>query len=68
MSSLKTVSSGQRNLAIVANMGPLPGVLGTVRGMVVSFEALAGLGDPQAVAAGLPPWDPCIPYVHVGTL
>ncbi len=53
MSQLKTANSGQRILTIVANIGPLLGFLGTVWGMVVSFEALAGLSDPQALPAGL---------------
>ncbi len=42
-------------LATVANIAPLFGFLGTVTGMIASFEALAevGLGNPQAVAGGI---------------
>ena len=42
-------------LATVANIAPLFGFLGTVTGMISSFEALAevGLGNPQAVASGI---------------
>lgn len=42
-------------LATVANVAPLFGFLGTVTGMIRSFEALAevGLGNPKAVASGI---------------
>ena len=42
-------------LATVAQIAPLFGFLGTVTGMINSFEALAevGLGNPKAVAAGI---------------
>ncbi len=42
-------------LATIANIAPLFGFLGTVTGMISSFEALAevGLGNPQAVASGI---------------
>lgn len=42
-------------LATVANVAPLVGFLGTVAGMIQSFEALAeqGLSNPAAVAAGI---------------
>lgn len=42
-------------LATVANIAPLFGFLGTVTGMINSFEALAevGLGNPKAVASGI---------------
>ncbi len=42
-------------LATVANIAPLFGFLGTVTGMISSFQALAevGLGNPQAVASGI---------------
>jgi len=42
-------------LATVANIAPLFGFLGTVTGMIASFEALAevGLGNPEAVAGGI---------------
>lgn len=42
-------------LLTVANIAPLFGFLGTVTGMISSFSALSevGLGNPQAVAAGI---------------
>lgn len=42
-------------LATIANIAPLFGFLGTVTGMINSFEALAevGLGNPKAVAEGI---------------
>lgn len=42
-------------LATVANIAPLFGFLGTVTGMIGSFESLAevGLGNPEAVAGGI---------------
>lgn len=42
-------------LASIANIAPLLGFLGTVTGMIASFEALAaqGLSNPGAVAAGI---------------
>jgi len=42
-------------LATIANIAPLFGFLGTVTGMISSFEALAevGLGNPEAVAGGI---------------
>jgi biopolymer transport protein ExbB len=42
-------------LATIANVAPLFGFLGTVTGMISSFEALAevGLGNPEAVAGGI---------------
>jgi biopolymer transport protein ExbB len=42
-------------LATLANVAPLFGFLGTVVGMISAFSALAevGLGQPQAVAAGI---------------
>lgn len=42
-------------LATVANVAPLFGFLGTVTGMISSFEGLAevGLGQPEVVAGGI---------------
>ncbi|GAB4220219.1 MAG: MotA/TolQ/ExbB proton channel family protein [Acidobacteriota bacterium] len=42
-------------LATVANIAPLFGFLGTVTGMIASFEGLAevGLGQPEVVAGGI---------------
>jgi biopolymer transport protein ExbB len=56
--ALHEVSRLERNLWIlgtVATIAPLFGFLGTVTGMINSFEALAevGLGNPKAVASGI---------------
>lgn len=56
--ALHEVSKLERGLwvlATVANIAPLFGFLGTVTGMIASFEALAevGLGNPEAVAGGI---------------
>jgi biopolymer transport protein ExbB len=42
-------------IATVANVAPLTGFLGTVTGMIKSFDELAraGLNNPGAVAAGI---------------
>lgn len=52
---LSKLERGLWVLATVANIAPLFGFLGTVTGMIKSFEALAevGLGNPKAVAAGI---------------
>jgi len=52
---LSRLEKGLWILATVANIAPLFGFLGTVTGMIDSFEALAevGLGNPQAVARGI---------------
>ena len=52
---LSKLEKGLWILATVANIAPLFGFLGTVTGMIASFEALAevGLGNPQAVAGGI---------------
>ena len=52
---LSKLEKGLWILATVANIAPLFGFLGTVTGMIASFEALAevGLGNPQAVATGI---------------
>jgi len=56
--ALHEISRLERNLwvlATVATIAPLFGFLGTVTGMINSFEALAevGLGNPKAVASGI---------------
>jgi biopolymer transport protein ExbB len=56
--ALHEVSRLERNLWIlgtIATIAPLFGFLGTVTGMINSFEALAevGLGNPKAVASGI---------------
>lgn len=52
---LSKLERGLWVLATVANAAPLIGFLGTVTGMIRSFEALAevGLGNPKAVASGI---------------
>ena len=52
---LSQLEKGLWILATVANIAPLFGFLGTVTGMIASFQALAeeGLGNPQAVAGGI---------------
>ena len=52
---LSKLEKGLWILATVANIAPLFGFLGTVTGMIASFEALAevGLGNPQMVAGGI---------------
>jgi biopolymer transport protein ExbB len=42
-------------LALSATTGPLLGLLGTVMGMIATFEAIsgAGSGDPKQLAAGI---------------
>lgn len=56
--ALHEVSKLEKSLWIlgtVGNIAPLFGFLGTVTGMIASFEALAevGLGNPEAVAGGI---------------
>src|SRR5918995_6150586 len=52
---LATLERGLPVLATVAMIAPLLGFLGTVTGMINSFEALAsvGLNNPAAVASGI---------------
>ena len=52
---LARLERGMPFLAICANVAPLLGFLGTVTGMIRSFDALArsGLSNPGAVAAGI---------------
>jgi biopolymer transport protein ExbB len=42
-------------LATIASISPLPGLLGTVMGMIRTFRAvtIAGIGDPSALAGGI---------------
>jgi biopolymer transport protein ExbB len=51
-----------RGLAIVANISPLIGLLGTVTGMIIAFAALEATGskvDPGLLAGGI--WEALIP-------
>ena len=52
---MSRLERGLSILATVANVAPLLGFLGTVTGMINSFDALAkvGLSNPAAVAAGI---------------
>lgn len=52
---LSKLERGLWILATVANVAPLFGFLGTVTGMIQSFNVLSevGLGNPKAVAAGI---------------
>jgi len=49
------LEKGLNILATISNIGPLLGFLGTVTGMIRSFEAIAkaGLNNPSAVALGI---------------
>ena len=49
------LEKGLNILATISNIGPLLGFLGTVTGMIKSFEAIAraGLNNPSAVALGI---------------
>jgi biopolymer transport protein ExbB len=42
-------------LKIIAAVAPLMGLLGTVTGMIITFQAITifGAGDPQAMAGGI---------------
>ena len=49
------LESGLNILKIIAAIGPLMGLLGTVTGMIVTFQAITifGAGDPKAMAGGI---------------
>lgn len=49
------IESGLNLLKIIAAVGPLLGLLGTVTGMIVTFQAITifGAGDPKAMAGGI---------------
>ncbi|WP_020414276.1 MotA/TolQ/ExbB proton channel family protein [Microbulbifer variabilis] len=49
------VESGLNLLKIIAMVAPLLGLLGTVTGMIITFQAITifGAGDPRAMAGGI---------------
>ncbi|GAB2874428.1 MotA/TolQ/ExbB proton channel family protein [Microbulbifer echini] len=49
------VESGLNLLKIIAMVAPLLGLLGTVTGMIITFQAITifGAGDPKAMAGGI---------------
>lgn len=54
--SLDTLRSGLRPLALIANISPLIGLLGTVLGMINAFQALQNAGnkvDPSILSGGI---------------
>jgi biopolymer transport protein ExbB len=50
-----SIESGLSLLKIIAAVAPLLGLLGTVTGMIVTFQAITifGAGDPKAMAGGI---------------
>lgn len=49
------IESGLNLLKIISAVAPLLGLLGTVTGMIITFQAITifGAGDPQAMAGGI---------------
>ena len=49
------IESGLNLLKIIAAVAPLLGLLGTVTGMIITFQAITifGAGDPKAMAGGI---------------
>ena len=49
------IESGLNLLKIIAMLAPLLGLLGTVTGMIITFQAITifGAGDPKAMAGGI---------------
>ncbi len=50
-----SIESGLNLLKIIAAVAPLLGLLGTVTGMIITFQAITifGAGDPKAMAGGI---------------
>jgi biopolymer transport protein ExbB len=53
MHEIARLERGLPVLSTIANLAPILGFLGTVTGMIQSFDALSQLNDPGAVAAGI---------------
>jgi len=53
MHEIARLERGLGVLSSISNLAPILGFLGTVTGMINSFDALAQLNDPGAVAAGI---------------
>jgi biopolymer transport protein ExbB len=55
LKEIPKLESGLNLVKIVSNVAPLLGLLGTVIGMVITFQAITmfGAGDPQIMAAGI---------------
>lgn len=55
MKEVPTIELGLNLLKIIAAVAPLMGLLGTVTGMIITFQAITifGAGDPKAMAGGI---------------
>lgn len=53
MHEIARLERGLPVLSTISNLAPILGFLGTVTGMIQSFEALSQLNDPGMVAAGI---------------
>lgn len=55
MREIPKIESGLSVLKIIAAVAPLMGLLGTVTGMIITFQAITifGAGDPKAMAGGI---------------
>jgi biopolymer transport protein ExbB len=55
LSETPKLESGLTLLKIIAAVAPLMGLLGTVTGMIITFQAITifGAGDPKAMAGGI---------------
>ena len=55
LKELPKLTSGEALLKIIAAVAPLLGLLGTVTGMILTFQAITifGAGDPKAMAGGI---------------